>query len=62
VKLERLGSTINAYSSPDGTTWSLVGSDTFTMGSTMLVGLGVSSHTTSTAATGTFDNVSSSWQ
>jgi hypothetical protein len=61
VKLERLGDTINAYSSPDGTTWSLVGTDTFTMGSTMLVGLGVSSHTTSATATCTFDNVSTSW-
>src|SRR5262249_22288937 len=61
VKIERAGSTINAYSSPDGATWTLVGSDTFTMGSSMLVGLGVSSHTTSSAATCTFDHVSSSW-
>jgi hypothetical protein len=61
VKLERIGSTINAYSSADGTTWSLVGSDTFTMGSSLLIGLGVSSHTTSSAATATFDNVTSSW-
>ena len=61
VKLERIGSTINAYSSADGAAWTLVGSDTFTMGSAMLIGLGVSSHSTSSAATCKFDNVTSSW-
>jgi hypothetical protein len=61
VKIERIGNTINAYSSPDGTTWTLVGTDTVTMGSTILVGVGVSSHTTSTAATAKFDNLSGSW-
>jgi hypothetical protein len=61
VKIERIGSTINAYSSPDGAAWTLVGTDTFALGSTMLVGLGVSSHTTSTAATATFDSVTGSW-
>ena len=58
VKLERLGSTINAYSSPDGVTWTLVGSDTIAMGANVFVGLAVSSHTTTTAAQTTFDNVS----
>jgi phosphatidylserine/phosphatidylglycerophosphate/cardiolipin synthase-like enzyme len=58
VRLDRIGSTITAYQSTDGTNWTLVGSDTFTMGSTVYIGLGVSSHTTSTAATATFDNVS----
>ncbi|HZP48138.1 MAG TPA: phospholipase D-like domain-containing protein [Vicinamibacterales bacterium] len=58
VALQRTGNTINAYSSPDGTTWTLVGSDTFTMGPNVLVGLAVSSHTTTTLATATFDNVS----
>jgi len=57
VKLERLGSTINAYSSPDGVTWTLVGSDTIAMGANVFVGLAVSSHTTATAAQATFDNV-----
>ena len=59
VRLDRIGATITAYQlSPDGTNWTLVGSDTFTMGSTVYIGLGVSSHTTSAAATATFDNVS----
>jgi regulation of enolase protein 1 (concanavalin A-like superfamily) len=57
VKLERIGNTFNAYSSPDGTTWTLVGSDTIAMGATVYVGLAVSSHTTATAAAITFDNV-----
>jgi regulation of enolase protein 1 (concanavalin A-like superfamily) len=56
VKVERVGSTINAYTSADGSAWTLVGSDTIPMASTVYVGLAVSSHTTSTA-TATFDNV-----
>src|SRR6185436_6045331 len=54
VKLERIGSTFNAYSSPDGTTWTLVGSEQVTMGSTVMVGLAVTSHTTATAAAAKF--------
>ena len=57
VKLERIGNTFNAYSSPDGTTWTLVGSDTIPMASTVYVGLAVSSHVSGTLATATFDNV-----
>jgi regulation of enolase protein 1 (concanavalin A-like superfamily) len=56
VKVERIGTTINAYASADGTTWTLVGSDTIPMTNTVYVGLAVSSHTTA-AATATFDNV-----
>jgi uncharacterized protein (DUF2141 family) len=57
VKLVRAGSLITGYASPDGTTWTPVGSDTFTIGSTILIGLGVSSHVAGTSATATFDNV-----
>jgi PLD-like domain len=57
VKLVRSGSTITGYESADGGTWIQVGSDTFTMGNTVLVGLGVSSHVTGTTASATFDNV-----
>jgi phosphatidylserine/phosphatidylglycerophosphate/cardiolipin synthase-like enzyme/regulation of enolase protein 1 (concanavalin A-like superfamily) len=57
VKIERAGATINAYASTDGASWTLVGSDTFTMGPSVYVGLAVSSHTTSTAAQATFDHV-----
>jgi regulation of enolase protein 1 (concanavalin A-like superfamily) len=57
VKLERLGSTFNAYASADGVTWTLVGSDTIAMGANVFVGLATSSHTTTTAAQATFDSV-----
>jgi phosphatidylserine/phosphatidylglycerophosphate/cardiolipin synthase-like enzyme len=60
VKIERVGNIINAYESPDGTTWTLVGSDTFTMGASALIGLGVSSHVAGTVATATFDHVTTS--
>jgi hypothetical protein len=58
VKLVRSGDTITGYESADGVTWTQVGSDTFVMGTTVLVGLGVSSHVAGTTATCTFDNVS----
>jgi subtilisin family serine protease len=58
VKLVRSGSTIDGYESADGSAWTRVGSDTFTMGQTVLVGLAVSSHVFGTTATATFDNVS----
>jgi regulation of enolase protein 1 (concanavalin A-like superfamily) len=58
VKLERIGNTFNAYSSPDGTTWTLVGSDTIAMAANVYVGLAVTSHTTTSTATATFDRVS----
>ncbi len=57
VKLERVGSTFNAYVSADGAAWTPVGTDTIPMASTVYVGLATSSHTTAAAATATFDNV-----
>lgn len=57
VKLVRLGNTITGYESADGVTWTVVGSDTFVMGPTVLVGLAVSSHVAGTTATCTFSNV-----
>ena len=57
VALVRAGSRITAYVSSNGSSWSVVGSDTFAMGSTILVGLAAHSHTTSALATGVFDNV-----
>ena len=57
VKIVRSGSTISGYESADGSTWTLVGSDTFTMGTAAYIGLAVSSHVAGTLATATFDNV-----
>ncbi|HEY2434450.1 MAG TPA: Ig-like domain-containing protein [Vicinamibacterales bacterium] len=58
VKLTRSGNTITAYESADGAAWTLVGSDTFSMPPNVYVGLAVTSHTTTSSATCTFDNVS----
>ena len=57
VRLVRSGSTFTAYVSPDGSTWTQVGSDTISMGSTIDVGLAVTSHLDGTLATATFDHV-----
>jgi regulation of enolase protein 1 (concanavalin A-like superfamily) len=57
VKLERRANTISAFQSADGVNWTLVGSDTFTMGSAAYVGLAVSSHDATRLAIATFDNV-----
>ncbi len=57
MKLERRGNTITAYRSPNGTTWTLVGNDTFAMPSSVYSGLAVSSHVAGRLATATFDNV-----
>ena len=58
VKLERSGSTFTAWTSTNGTSWTLVGSDTVSMSSNAYVGLAVTSHTTTKRTTSTFTNVS----
>jgi predicted amidohydrolase/regulation of enolase protein 1 (concanavalin A-like superfamily) len=57
VKLERRGNVITAFRSADGVAWTIVGSDTFTMGPTVYAGLAVTSHDTSQPAAATFDHV-----
>src|SRR5439155_1591757 len=58
VKLTRTGSTIAAFESADGVTWTQVASDSFSsMGTTVFVGLAVSSHVSGVNCTATFDNV-----
>jgi regulation of enolase protein 1 (concanavalin A-like superfamily)/phosphatidylserine/phosphatidylglycerophosphate/cardiolipin synthase-like enzyme len=57
VRLTRSGNTIAAFESANGSSWTPVGSSTFTMPASVLVGLGVSSHVRGANATATFDNV-----
>ena len=57
VRLDRVGNTVSAYQSPDGKTWTFVASETIATGTDVYIGLAVSSHSTSSAATVTFDNV-----
>ena len=56
VKIRRAGTTVTASASADGTTWTVVDTDTVALNGPVLIGLAVSSHTTTTS-TGTFDNV-----
>jgi hypothetical protein len=57
VKLVRSVNTFTAYRSPDGTNWTQQGTATFTLASTVYVGLALTSHDSSTLSTATFDNV-----
>ena len=57
VKLTRSGTTFTAYVSPNGSTWTQVGSDTISMGTVIDVGLAVTSHLDGSLATATFDHV-----
>ena len=57
VRLVREGNLFSAYRSTDGTTWSLVGSDTISMASTVYVGVALTSHNTAQRATATFTNL-----
>ena len=54
VRLTRNGSTITAYASADGSSWTTVGSDTISMATSIYVGLAVSSHVAGTLASATF--------
>ena len=58
VKLERLGTTVNAYESVDGINWVLVGTDTLPGGAPLYVGLAVTSHVLTGTSSAVFDNVS----
>src|SRR5206468_9754897 len=59
IKLARSGNVFTMYSSADGVNWLQLGaSQTVSMAPNVYVGLAVSSRTTSSLATATFDNVS----
>ncbi|HEU5342537.1 chitobiase/beta-hexosaminidase C-terminal domain-containing protein [Edaphobacter sp.] len=58
VRLARSGSTFTASTSPDGTTWTQLGTATVTMATNATAGLAVSSHNNTVLNTSTFDNVS----
>jgi hypothetical protein len=58
VRLVRTGNVISASRSQDGVSWTLVGSDSFTMGQTVFVGIALSSHDNTVLSTATVDNIS----
>ena len=57
VRLVRKGDLFSAYYSTNGVNWQLVGSDTIPMADTVYVGLPMTSHSKTVAATGTLDSV-----
>jgi phosphatidylserine/phosphatidylglycerophosphate/cardiolipin synthase-like enzyme len=57
MRLERAGDTFRAYTSSDGSSWTLVGTDTIAMAPAIVVGLPLTSHRDGTVATATIDNV-----
>ena len=57
VRLVREGNLFSAYRSTNGTSWSLLGTDTINMSSTVYVGLAVTSKNNSSTSTATFTNV-----
>jgi hypothetical protein len=58
VKLVRSGNAFTGYISSNGSSWTEVGSSTVAMGSSVEIGLAVTSHTNSALETGVFSNVS----
>jgi regulation of enolase protein 1 (concanavalin A-like superfamily) len=58
LKLARSGSTLVASVSSNGSSWTLIGSTSLSLGSTVYIGLIVVSHDTSVLNTSTFDSVS----
>ena len=57
VRMERSGDTFTASASPDGTNWTVVGTETIPMAADALIGLAVTSHNDGVVATATFDQV-----
>ncbi|MBN8281215.1 MAG: fibronectin type III domain-containing protein, partial [Gammaproteobacteria bacterium] len=57
VRLVRQGNTFSGYVSVNGSTWTLRNSTTIAMGSTIYVGLAITSHVDGTLATAAFDNI-----
>src|SRR5436190_21348509 len=60
LKLVRSGNTFSGYRSADGVNWTLIGSTTIALPSTLYIGLAVTSHHDGTLCTANFDNVTQS--
>jgi regulation of enolase protein 1 (concanavalin A-like superfamily) len=58
--IERRGTRVTAYSSSDGQTWTVVGSDSIDLGATVFVGIAVASHDISQSAMAQISRVTAS--
>jgi hypothetical protein len=56
VRVDRVGNVFHSYRSSNGTTWSLMGSKTITMGTNVYIGLAVSSHNDGVLCISVMDN------
>jgi hypothetical protein len=57
LRLVRSGSTFIGYYSPNGTSWTEIGSQTISMSGTVYIGLALSSHNAADSATAVFSNI-----
>jgi|GEM_PF-6224532 len=57
VKLTRSGNTFTGYHSTDGTNWTLQQTQTVSMGTTVFIGMALTSHDNANLCTATIDNV-----
>jgi regulation of enolase protein 1 (concanavalin A-like superfamily) len=57
VRLTRAGNVFTAYRSPDGITWTTVGTQTITMATDVYIGVAATSHNPSELGAGTVDNI-----
>ena len=57
LRIQRVGSTITSFRSVDGVTWAQVGTGTVTLGTTIYVGLAVTSKDNTATTTAVIDNV-----
>jgi glucose/arabinose dehydrogenase len=58
VRLVRAGSTLTGYTSPDGSSWTQVGTTSIAFGSTVIIGLATTAHADGQLAKAIIDNVS----
>ncbi|MEO6237798.1 MAG: Ig-like domain-containing protein [Vicinamibacterales bacterium] len=57
VRIKRSGALITTYRSADGTNWTVIGSDSFSMSAAVYVGLAVTSHNPAQSVSATFDTL-----
>jgi hypothetical protein len=57
IKITRTGNTLSGFCSSDGATWTKIGTKTISMGSTVTIGMGVSSCSSGTLCSSTIDSV-----
>jgi hypothetical protein len=57
VRIVRSGTTVTGYQSPDGASWTPIGSASIALGSSAFIGLAVTSHDNTRLGTASFTNV-----